>query len=175
MSWLVLRLNDNADWKMHVADFNYIGLHDRFVNWKALYGRTGFLEYHFVVPDTCLRDAFSTLVQMAEAQRVTLHLGILKRLGPAPREGLLSFPREGYTVNFQVRDCEWNRRLLVSFTDFLIELRGRVYLAKDACLLPRQLWRMYHRLKEWQEIARRYDPGGKIQSDLSLRLGIKEW
>jgi decaprenylphospho-beta-D-ribofuranose 2-oxidase len=175
LSRVVLTLNANANRKMHVMDFNYIGIHDRFTNWRQLYNRNGFLEYHAVVPANGIREWFSRLMRLAEEKKIVLHFGIIKQLGSARRKGLLSFPREGFTVNFQVKDCEPNRKFLINLTDFLIELKGRVYLAKDAYLLPRQLLRMYDRLDEWQEITRQYDPYCRIQSDLSRRLGLKQW
>jgi FAD/FMN-containing dehydrogenase len=61
------------------------------------------------------------------------------------------------------------------FTDILLELGGRVYLAKDSCILARQFERMYDRLPEWREIVRQYDPKNRVQSDLSRRLNMKPW
>lgn len=165
----------NLDQKVHVMDFNFIGVHERFKHWNRVYQRAGLIEYHFVVSAEHLCDAVAALVRMCHKQGLTLHFGILKRFGGAQRAGLLSFPRQGYTLNFQVEDRAETRKLLIDFTDVLIELKGRVYLAKDACILPRQFEGMYEGLDEWRNIALKYDPANKIQSDLSVRLGLKPW
>lgn len=174
-SQLVHLVHRNLDKKVHVIDFNFIGIHERFKHWNMLYKSVGFIEYHFVVSANYLHNAFVTLVNMCHERGLTLHFVILKRFGNFQRAGLLSFPKEGYTINFQMEDRPENRKFLIDFTDFLLELKSRVYLAKDACILPRQFEDMYENLDEWRKIVIKYDPANKIQSDLSLRLGLKPW
>lgn len=157
----------------HVRDFNYGGGHTVLRRWNRLFGRRGFIEYHFVLPEDRFLSGLELLRAHARRADVPLFFGVVKRLGHAPRAGMLSFPAPGFGMNFQTPDAEASRRMLVRFTDTLLELGGRVYLAKDAVITPRQLDAMYPRLDELRAVAARFDPSGRVQSDLSLRLRIK--
>jgi len=158
---------------LHVQQFNYGGGHTVLVNWNRLYGRRGFIEYHFVLDEARFASGYHALAALARARSVDLFFGVVKRFGDVRRAGLLSFPGPGYGVNFQVEDTADARRLLLAFTDLLVELGGRVYLAKDAVILPRHLEAMYPQLGAWRSIVKAYDPRGRIQSDLSIRLRMK--
>jgi len=158
---------------LHVQQFNYGGGHTVLVNWNRLYGRRGFIEYHFALDEARFASGYHALASLARARSVDLFFGVVKRFGDVRRAGLLSFPVPGYGVNFQVEDTADARRLLLAFTDVLVELGGRVYLAKDAVILPRHLEAMYPQLGAWRAIVKAYDPRGRIQSDLSIRLRMK--
>jgi len=172
---ITLRVAGTLDTTAHRRRFHYGSLHERFRNWNRLYGRRGFIEYHFCVPDANLEEAFRTLARLRRAYRAAVFFGAGKRFSDIPRAGLMSFPMDGWGVNFQTPESPANRCFLVEFGDAVAELGGRIYLAKDAVATPRQLERMYPRLSEWQTLLRRYDPCKKIQSDLSRRLELKPW
>lgn len=157
----------------HVREFNYGGGHALLVNWNRLFGKRGFIEYHFALDEARFADGYRTLASMARERSVDLFFGVVKRLGAVRREGLLSFPMPGYGMNFQLEDTPEARRLLLAFTDALVQLGGRVYLAKDAVILPRHLEAMYADLGAWRRIVKTYDARGRIQSDLSMRLRMK--
>lgn len=160
---------------MHVQNFNYIGPHELFKYWNNLFGRAGMIEYQFLVPRVHLQTAISQLLHLCHRHTITVYGAVIKRLGNVVRAGLLSFPQQGYTMSFQIKNQPENRRLLANFTDFLLELDGRIYLAKDSCVLPRQFAQMYAELDHWREIVQRYDPANRVRSDLSIRLGLKPW
>lgn len=163
------------DHQMHVMRFNYIGLHEFFRNWNQTYGKEGVIEYHFVVPTEHLASAWRELTKMQRYYGLPIYWVVLKKFGNMPRAGLLSFPMAGITIDFQTDNRPEYRQLLIYFTDFLTELGGRVYLAKDSCILPRQFEKMYPKLDEWREIVKNYDPTGRVRSDLSVRLNMKPW
>jgi decaprenylphospho-beta-D-ribofuranose 2-oxidase len=54
----------------------------------------------------------------------------------------------------------------------LAESGGRVYLAKDSCLHPDLVPKMYPRLDEWRAVRDRLDPERKLTSDLARRLHL---
>jgi decaprenylphospho-beta-D-ribofuranose 2-oxidase len=163
------------DLRVHRRRFHYGSAHEAVRNWNRLFGRRGFIEYHFAVPAASFPDAFTLLLDTRRTFGASAYFAAGKRLGAIPRAGMLSFPLDGYGMNFQVPDSARGRRFLAAFTDELGGLGGRVYLAKDSVVDARQFSRMYERLPEWQRVVRRYDPGARVQSDLSRRLELKRW
>lgn len=141
-------------------------------DWNRLYGRGGMLQYQFVVPDGAedtLRRATEQLVSGGAASFLT----VLKRFGPG-NAGYLSFPFAGWTLTLDVpTGVDGLSTLLDDLDDRLVEVGGRVYLAKDSRLAAAHLSRMYPRLDDWRAVCDRVDPTGVFQSDLSRRLGLR--
>ena len=64
---------------------------------------------------------------------------------------------------------------LDKFYKSLIALGGHVYLAKDFLLDKDSFNSMYTNIEQWKKIVKYYDPKNQFQSDLSYRLGMKNW
>lgn len=160
---------------MHVRDFNYSGLHERLFGWNRLYGRSGMIEYQFVVAENLFPQILAGLIADARRNSVPLLAAVIKRLGDRRSPGLLSFPIEGLTVNFQTPPTAAALDLLSGFSDVVAAAGGRVNLTKDCCVLPGQFARMYDQLGDWQAIVRRYDPQSRIRSAMADRLRLKPW
>lgn len=142
-------------------------------NWNLLYGPKGFVQYQMAVgPDEgeTVRRVLELLAQGGAASFVS----VLKRFGPAD-PGLLSFPRQGWTLALDYPVGAPNLPGLLDRADELVaEVGGRVYLAKDARVRPDRLAAMYPRLDELRQVRRRVDPDGRLVSDLARRLGLAE-
>jgi decaprenylphospho-beta-D-ribofuranose 2-oxidase len=167
------RLVGHRDEVVHIRDFNYIGPHEYFKQFNKLCG--SLIEYQFVVAAEQIETALTELFKIYQQSSFLCYGYVLKKLGTMPRAGLLSFPKAGYTVSFLVQNHPAARKFLIDFTDLIIELGGRIYLTKDSCILARQFERMYDQLDQWRTIVRRTDPTNRVQSDLSIRLGMKPW
>lgn len=139
--------------------------------WNLLYGRSGFVQYQFVIPFG--REAeLQRIVETIVASRLATPLVVLKRFGegnPAP----MSFPMPGWTLTV---DLPARAATLASLTrtldDIVLAAGGRHYLAKDAMLGPEAIRAGYPRLDEWRSVRARLDPHGAFRSDLSRRLGL---
>lgn len=145
---------------------------DAIKGWNKVYGKKGFLQYQFVIPSKNAGKGLQNILNELTISRRASFLAVLKRFG-AEGEGLLSFPREGYTLAL---DIPINKSLF-PFLDHLDEIvlanEGRLYLAKDARMKPETFHAMYPRLEKWQKIKKQVDPEGRLSSDLSRRLQME--
>lgn len=140
-------------------------------HWNRIYGRSGFVQYQFVVGHG-REEALRRIVDRISARRCPSFLAVLKRFGEGD-PGWLSFPMPGWTLAL---DIPASLPGLGAFLDSLDEevaaAAGRVYLAKDARLRPELLASMYPRLPEFRALRGELDPGGVFVSDLARRLGL---
>jgi decaprenylphospho-beta-D-ribofuranose 2-oxidase len=143
---------------------------DMIGQWNRAYGSRGFLQYQFVVPFGT-EDAVRRIVEQIARSGHVSFLNVLKRFGAASAAPL-SFPHPGWTitVDFPIR------RGLAEFCDRLdeqvLEVGGRLYLAKESRTSAATVAGMYPRIEEWRKIRAAADPGGVFASDLSRRLEL---
>ncbi|MEO7032208.1 MAG: hypothetical protein ABI335_00175 [Polyangiaceae bacterium] len=98
-------------------------------------------------------------------------LNVLKRLGKESG-GVLSFPREGYTlaIDFPIRE---NTVALTKRLDgMVLDAGGRVYLGKDSYLDAAMFRAMYPETERWLMSKAKYDPKAVFTSNLGRRVGL---
>ena len=144
---------------------------DMIAHWNRGYGRRGFAQYQFVIPfDDGLPRMREILGAILTAGELPV-LNVLKRFGKESG-GVLSFPREGYTlaIDFPIRAN--TVALLRRLDAMVLAAGGRVYLGKDAYLEAATFRAMYPALDRWLAIKAKYDPEGVFTSDLGRRVGL---
>ena len=155
-----------------------VGHYDQFVypldllaDWNRGYGRRGFTQYQFVIPLADGLERMRAILRTLFTAGELPFLNVLKQMGAAS-EGVLSFPREGYTlaIDFPIR--QHTRALLKRLDALVLEAGGRVYLGKDSFLDAATFRAMYPALDRWLELKDKYDPKSVFTSDLARRVGL---
>lgn len=139
-------------------------------DWNRIYGARGFTQYQCVIPKAAgiegVRRFFDLLTRIGAASL----LSVMKDFGKEGR-GMLSFPMPGTTINLDLPVGAATQEIVDRLNECVIDLGGRIYLAKDAFTRPRHFRAMEgKRLDDWLEVRARWDPGGLLASAQSARI-----
>jgi FAD/FMN-containing dehydrogenase len=162
-----LFFNNTRDLR-EVDYFKLCFMADQHKNANLWFGKNGFIEYQFALPDQRLEDAFRIAKKLSLEN--TIYLSGIKLLSKSIN-GLLSFPIEGFTMTLTMKPTKDLLRSLSEIDDQILEIGGKIYLAKDDRLSPRVFKQMYPEVSTFQSIRQKYNLNG-ISSDLSRRLQI---
>ncbi|MBM4441941.1 MAG: FAD-binding oxidoreductase [Candidatus Rokubacteria bacterium] len=144
---------------------------DGIAQWNRLYGRRGFAQYQVALPPEAGERGLVALLERLSGSGRPSFLAVLKRFGPQG-PGVLSFPREGYTLALDLPVRPGLVEFLADLDRLVLAHGGRVYLAKDATTTAKAVRAMYPRLDEFRAIKARLDPRGVLSSSLARRLGL---
>ncbi|MDQ6831743.1 MAG: FAD-binding oxidoreductase [Gemmatimonadota bacterium] len=144
---------------------------DAIHNWNRMYGRDGVFQFQCVVPFADGRRAIVELMEEIVRSRGASFLAVLKSMGRSG-QGMLSFPMPGFTLALDFPRRRETRPLILRLHEIVLKYDGRIYLAKDACLSAKQFEAMYLEADRFKAVLRRVDPNGRMQSDMSRRLGL---
>lgn len=145
---------------------------DTISNWNRIYGKRGFIQYQVFFPDASAEAGLRETLDAISESGLSSFLAVLKRCGPA-NDFPLSFLDKGFTLalDMPVHPAKFEL-LMPKLERILVERRGRIYFAKDACVSPALVPAMYPRLDEFRRVQRTVDPQGILRSHLSTRLGL---
>jgi len=128
---------------------------DAILQWNRLYGKAGFLQYQFVVPDED-KQIIRAILQRIAASGMSSFLAVLKTFGDITSPGLLSFPRKGVTLALDFPNKGAATFALLDSLDAQVrEAGGAVYPCKDARMSARSFQTYY---PQWQTFAAHIDP-----------------
>jgi FAD/FMN-containing dehydrogenase len=140
---------------------------DAILHWNRGYGKTGFIQYQFVLPLDA-KDGLIAILQKISDKGLGSFLAVLKVFGR--QESMISFPKEGYTLalDFPVRKGLFE--FLDELDKIVLQYGGRLYMSKDARMRPEVLEAGYPELSKFKAILHKYNPSGKFRSLQSGRL-----
>jgi len=144
---------------------------DMINNWNRGYGKRGFIQYQFVIPETNGEQVLRKIMEMIARSGCTPFLNVFKKMGKG--EGLLSFPFEGYTLAIDFPITKGLKAFTEQLDRVVLAAGGRIYLGKDAMLDKEIFQKMYPQHTAWLDIKRKYDPQNIFSSDISRRLGLE--
>ncbi len=145
---------------------------DRIHDWNRLYGKSGFHQFQCVIPPDGAEPVLREMLTLISASGQASPLAVLKRLGPQG-DGLLSFPREGFTLATDIRNRGNVSELFRQLEEICLSAGGRPYAAKDSLGTAEAFGKSYSTLPDFRKIADQADPGRDLETDLVRRLGIR--
>lgn len=144
---------------------------DAIGNWNKLYGKAGFLQFQCVIPrDDGIANMRKLLTKITESGEGSF-LAVLKQFGKA-NDNLLSFPTEGYTLALDFKLTTSTIATLRTLEDIIVEMGGRVYLAKDAVMQGTTFRATYPKWEEFEHVREKYGAIGRFSSAQSKRVGL---
>jgi FAD/FMN-containing dehydrogenase len=144
---------------------------DAILHWNRGYGKSGFVQYQFVLPLES-KQGLVEILQRISAEGLGSFLAVLKVFGK--QDDLISFPKEGYTLalDFPVRKGLFE--FLDTLDKIVLQYGGRLYLSKDARMKPEVFFEGYSNTAAFIEILKKYNPDFKINSIQARRLNITQ-
>ncbi len=139
--------------------------------WNKLYGKNGFIQFQCVVPKLDGVANMRRLLTEISSSGEGSFLAVLKQFGIA-NDNLLSFPTEGYTLALDFKASETAIKTAKKLEDMVVEMGGRLYLAKDAVMQESTFKATYPNWEKFEEVRDQYGAIGKFSSTQSKRLGL---
>lgn len=143
---------------------------DMINDWNRGYGRRGFIQYQFVLPEENGKENIRRILKEITKSDCVPFLNVLKKFGKG--QGILSFPMKGYTFAIDFPITPQLKPFTQKLDKMVLEAGGRIYLGKDAYLDEDTFKAMYPQYTQWLEVKRKYDPDNHFTSDLARRIGL---
>ncbi|WP_428269833.1 FAD-binding oxidoreductase [Haliangium sp.] len=145
---------------------------DAIRDWNRMYGKPGFTQWQGLIPRAAGKGAARRILEVLSRRGAASFLTVIK---DCDRDGVgvLSFPGKGITIALDIPMRDNTQAVIDELNETLIDLGGRIYLAKDSLTRPEHFRAMEGpRLDEFERIRRRWDPHRRLRSAQSERLGL---
>lgn len=144
---------------------------DKLAGWNRLYGQAGFGQFQCVVPGDVAKEVLMDMLKVVGRSQTGSYFATCKPFGSKEPVGLLSFPmKKGVTLALDIPMVQDARHTFAHLNDMALAVGGRVYLAKDATLTPKQFEGMYPQLEAFEKVKKAVDPKNKFSSALWERV-----
>ena len=154
---------------IHYEDFFYPL--DRISNWNFIYGRDGFVQYQFVVPEASGLNTLKSILKKVSDSGLGSFLSVLKKFGPS-NDNYISFPFDGYTLALDFKIHTRLFDLLDHIDKIVLSSGGRIYLSKDSRMSERTFKESYPEWEKFMEVRKAYKADKVFNSAQSIRLGL---
>ena len=124
--------------------------------WNRAYGKRGFIQYQFVVPNEASRETVPLILAHLREANVASYLAVIKTFGALLSPGNMSFPMPGTTVALDIPAPNGNDLRALDRADAMVaDVGGRVYPAKDSRMSATMFQRFF---PQWRELEAMRDP-----------------
>jgi len=106
-------------------------------DWNRLYGRKGFIQYQFCLPEKTAYNGIAQVLEIIQGSEDKPTLAVIKRHGDRPPDAIHSFPIRGYSLALDFPRTDSVFHLVRQLDELVWNLGGKIYLAKDACSAAR--------------------------------------
>jgi len=144
---------------------------DAIESWNKIYGPNGFVQHQCVFPKEEALAGLTAIEKLLKQSKHSSYLSVLKRLGEANSKTNLSFPESGFTLAMDFKKSTGLEPFLHQLDEVVLQHKGKIYLAKDACLQAHHFAAMYPNAEKFNKTIAEINDGN-WNSDLSDRLGI---
>ena len=151
--------------------FDYFYPLDKINNWNRLYGKNGFIQYQFVIPNENSAKNIRIILNKIQELGLSSFLTVLKKFGKQ-NNNLLSFPMSGYTLGLDFKVNEKLPQNIKELDKIIVNMGGKIYLTKDSLMSEETFKSTYKRWEEFEDTRAKYHAIGKFCSDQSKRLGL---
>ncbi|MBD3670831.1 MAG: FAD-binding oxidoreductase [Gammaproteobacteria bacterium] len=144
---------------------------DGVLHWNRLYGKKGFTQYQFVLPQESSAEGMRQVLERIVSAGRGSPLAVLKSFG-RENDNFLSFPRQGLqlALDFKINDGVFE--FLNDLDSIVLDHGGRLYLTKDARMSEAMFKQSYPRWQQFMDVRTRYGADKVFNSLQSKRLGI---
>ncbi len=144
---------------------------DKIKNWNILYGKDGFFQYQFVIPYEAGFEGLSSILDKIVQSGYGSFLAVLKNFGEQ-NNNLLSFPKSGFTLALDIKFNKSIFKFLDLLDEMILEMNGRVYLAKDSRMSETTFKSFYPNWEIFQSVRKKYYGRNIFSSLQSKRIGL---
>lgn len=144
---------------------------DAIGHWNRIYGKTGFIQYQFVLPKANSFEGLEIILLFIIEKGLGSFLSVLKLHGPA-NDNYLSFPLEGYSLALDFRITADLFPLLDRLDEIVNERGGRIYLSKDVRAGRDAFECGYPQVDTFRKLRLKYQLNQRFQSLQSQRLEL---
>jgi len=145
---------------------------DSITNWNHLYGKSGFIQYQYLIPFGDHVAAMESINNEIRKAEVIPFLSVIKKLGESQSDGQMAFCSEGITVALDFKPNTTTLNLLHRLDAIVLSFGGRVNLAKDSRIAVSNFRKMYPNLANFQKSLAVFNPDSKFSSLLSERMEL---
>ncbi len=161
-----------AGTKQGIVDYNsFFYPLDAIADWNRIYGKRGFTQYQFVIPQSAGREGMRKILKRITDSGLGSFLAVLKMFGE--QNSFMSFPMAGYTLALDFPISLRAMDLFKELDAMVADYGGRLYLAKDSRMDAAMFEKTYPNANEFrQAIALLNEGATRFASLQSDRIGI---
>lgn len=130
-NWMLFNRAANGEQQIDVDHYFYPL--DRIQHWNRLYGRRGFIQYQFCLPEENSLHGMREILNVIRQNPDLPFLSVLKRHGDRAPEAVHSFPIKGYSLALDFPRTTTIFDLVAKLDALVWNFGGKIYLTKDAC------------------------------------------